>query len=69
MVLASEIASCSAGSATAVPSRIVDVTAPAMLSDTHGSSVRMYRSSGSSWVPVPGCSASRRTGMWVCSGT
>ena len=41
MVLASVIGSCSAGSATAVPSLIVDVTAAAMLSATHGSSVRM----------------------------
>ena len=36
MVLASVIGSCSAGSATAVPSRMVEVTAAAMLSDTHG---------------------------------
>ena len=40
MVLASVMGSCSAGSATAVPSLITEVTAAAMLSDTHGSSVR-----------------------------
>ena len=54
---------------TAVPSLIVLVTAAAMLSATHGSSVRRYRSSGSSAVPVRGCGESRRTGIWVCSGT
>ena len=40
MVLARVIGSDSTGSATAVPSRIVDVTAAAVASATHGSSVR-----------------------------
>ena len=45
------------------------VTAAAPASATQGSRVRMYRSSGSGSSPVPGCGASRCTGMWVCSGT
>ena len=45
------------------------VTAAAAARLVHGSRVRRYRSSGSSEVPVPGCAASRRVGMWLCSGT
>ncbi|MCP9965280.1 hypothetical protein LUX57_09130 [Actinomadura madurae] len=41
MALASVIGSDSTGSATAVASRIVDVTVTADASETHGSSVRM----------------------------
>ena len=69
IVLASVIGSDSAGSATAVPSPIRAVTAAAVASDTHGSRVRRYRSSGSAAPPVPGCGAARWTGMCVCSGT
>jgi hypothetical protein len=41
MVLASVIGSDSTGSATAVDSRILVVTAAAVARETHGSSVRM----------------------------
>ena len=68
IALASVIGSDSTGSATAVESRIREVTAAHVARETQGSSVRRYRSSGSSSPPV-GCAASRRTGMWVCSGT
>ena len=69
MLFANVIGSCSTGSATAVDSRTRDVTAQAAPRETHGSSVRMYRSSGSDASPVVGWAASRLTGMWVCSGT
>jgi hypothetical protein len=67
--LANVMQSCSTGSATAVDKRTRVVTADAAPSDTHGSRVRMYRSSGSDSSPVVGCAASRLIGMCVCSGT
>lgn len=64
MVFARLMGSCSTGSATAVANRTREVTA-AVARLTHGSSVCMYRSSGSVSSPVPGCAASRLTGIWV----
>src|SRR5258708_3169692 len=46
MVLASAIGSCWLGSATAVPSLMAEVTAAAMLSETHGSRGARERPAG-----------------------
>lgn len=69
IALARVIGSDSTGSATEVARPMVDVALHAVASATHGSRVRRYRSSGRSAPPVPGCAASRRIGMCVCSGT